>query len=227
MKDSDDIVADIDSDEGLKSKRKSLTVASVTLLALSFSGATIEEANTFIFKIKFPEHNGLGILLVLAIFCLMVRYYNYAVVYHEKLYERWSQRLLNHPSVYYVCPHSDALYGYMAKHLPVNDDYVRHYQISWSYKCRFPFRRSVVFRWTDNYSVEQVASWNIRRKSGFKVYLHVLWLEAKEQSSSFLRHRENLDILAPYVLGCLAIGSYFFKMDLMDLLLFLTSLNKN
>ncbi len=73
MKNSSELTAAIDRDEGLKAKRKLLIVASCILLALSFSGATIDEANTFIFKIKFTNQNGLGILLVLSIVFLMIR----------------------------------------------------------------------------------------------------------------------------------------------------------
>ena len=67
MNNSSELTQAIDNDAGLQSKRKLLTVASLILLALSFSGATIDEANTFIFKIKFANQNGLGILLVLSI----------------------------------------------------------------------------------------------------------------------------------------------------------------
>ncbi|WP_180709587.1 hypothetical protein [Vibrio parahaemolyticus] len=46
---SSEHTAAIDSYEGLKAKRKLLIMASCILLALSFSGATIDEANTFTF----------------------------------------------------------------------------------------------------------------------------------------------------------------------------------
>jgi len=97
----------IDLDEGLKAKRKLLTVTSIILLALSFTGAQVQEANTFILKLKFANQNGLGILFVLSILFLMVRYYNYAKPYHDKLYERWTNRLFARPHFYSRCPHSD------------------------------------------------------------------------------------------------------------------------
>ena len=62
----------IDQDEGLKSKRKLLTVTSLILLVLTFSGAKVEEANTFILKLKFDNQSGIAILLILAIFFLLI-----------------------------------------------------------------------------------------------------------------------------------------------------------
>ncbi|MCV5887514.1 hypothetical protein OFN71_30370, partial [Escherichia coli] len=61
-----------------------------------------------------------------------------------------------------------------------------------------------------------------RRNLGFRVYTKFLWLEAKEQVSSFFTYRENLDILTPYALGFLAIASYYFNTELMQILQFMT-----
>jgi hypothetical protein len=47
-------------------------------------------------------------------------------------------------------------------------------------------------------------------------------LELKYQLPSFFTHRENLDILAPYVLGVVAILSYFFHEQLQVALTFLS-----
>lgn len=233
MNNSSELIAAIDSDEGLKAKRKQLIVASCILLALSFSGATIDEANTFIFKIKLANQNGLGILLVLTIAFLMVRYYNYAGVYHKKLYVLWSERLMKHSSIFSVCPHSDQYSGYIASHMPLTADDVQYlsndnkrFTYDWFYQCRFPFRRFVVFQWLGRHDVNE-ESLNIRKKLGFRVYSKFLWLEAQEQVSSFFTYRENLDILTPYILGCLAIASYYFNSELMELLLFLTPVNNN
>lgn len=233
MKNSSELTAAIDSDEGLKAKRKLLIVVSSVLLALSFSGATIDEANTFIFKIKFANQNGLGILLVLSIVFLMVRYYNYAVVYHKKLYLLWSERLMKHSSIFSVCPHSDQFSGYIASHMPLTADDVqqlsydnKQFTYDWFYQCRFPFRRFVVFQWLGRHDINE-ESLNIRKTLGFRVYSKFLWLEAQEQVSSFFTYRENLDILTPYALGCLAIASYYFNTELMELLLFLTPTKNN
>ncbi|EKF9628269.1 hypothetical protein O1C60_003518 [Vibrio cholerae] len=228
MKNSAELTTEIDKDEGLKSKRKLLIIASCILLALSFSGATIDEANTFIFKIKFTNQNGLGILLVLSIVFLMIRYYNYAVVYHTKLYELWSERLLKHPDILGVCPHSDEFYGLISSHMPLKADDVRqlsyendNFKYDWSYKCTFPFRRFVIFQWLGRHDINE-ESLNIGRSLGFRVYAKFLWLEAQEQVSSFFTYRENLDILTPYALGFFSIASYYFNTEMMLMLQFIT-----
>ncbi|WP_447074290.1 hypothetical protein [Vibrio alginolyticus] len=232
MNSSSELTESIDSDEGLQSKRKLLTVASLTLLALSFSGATIDEANTFIFKIKFANQNGLGILLVLSIIFLMVRYYNYAKPYHDKLYSIWSGRLVNSHYFYSRSPHDDQDAGIVADSrcseldARLTED-VRRWEHN--YKCGLPFTRYIVHYWgyNDHEDEDRMDSVNIYVHFGLKVYLVSLWLEAKEQVTSFFTHRENLDILAPYMLGSLAIVSYYFNAELMDLLLFLAPSKNN
>jgi len=153
MNSSSELTTSIDKDEGLQSKRKLLTVASLTLLALSFSGATLDEANTFIFKIKFANQNGLGILLVLSIIFLMIKYYNYAKPYHDKLYSIWSGRLVNKPFFYSRSPDDDQDAGIVADSrcsevdARLTED-VRRWEHN--YKCDLPFTRYIVNYWGYN-----------------------------------------------------------------------------
>ena len=58
---------EIDSDGGLNGKKRILTVTSLILLAIQFTGATIVEANTFILRLSFTHQNGLALLLFLSI----------------------------------------------------------------------------------------------------------------------------------------------------------------
>ncbi|MEZ9874668.1 hypothetical protein [Vibrio breoganii] len=223
MKSSSELTQAIDNDVGLQSKRKLLTVASLVLLALSFSGAAIEEANTFIFKIKFTNQNGLGILLVLSIIFLMIRYYNYAKQYHNQLYVLWSGRLLADPFFFSQNPHDpEDAYGLAFESSA--DEILHRYREeefywSYSYQCKLPFRRYIVHSWGSKLDYDgNVESINILRRFGVKKYLTTLYLEAIEQSQSFFTHRENLDILAPYMLGGLAIASYYLNAELMEML---------
>ncbi|GIU13941.1 hypothetical protein [Shewanella morhuae] len=227
MKISSELTQAIDNDTGLQSKRKLLTVVSLTLLALSFSGATIDEANTFIFKIKFANQNGLGVLLVLSIIFLMIRYYNYAKTYHDKLYSLWTKRLLTHSFFFCQNPYeSEDVYGLVADSSAeeISARYrEEHFYWSYTYKCKWVFRRYIVHSWGSNQDNEDnVDSINIFTKFGALAYLKALYLEAIEQGKSFFTHRENLDILAPYMLGCLAIASYYFNTELMNLLNFIS-----
>ena len=223
MKNCNELIDAIDADEGLKSKRKLLTIASVTLLALSFSGANIEEANSFIFKIKFLHQNGLAILLVLSIIFLMIRYYNYAKKYHDKLYSIWSARLLNRSFFYNRGHHSDDDVGIVAEsRCSELDAHLLQGDITWAYeyRCGWPFFRYIDHSWghreyTDDNSWDRI---NIMQRFGVKVYLKSIGFEVIEQTKSFFAHRENLDILAPYLIGFAAIASYYFNTELQDIL---------
>lgn len=228
MKNSSELTKAIDDDKGLQSKRRLLTIVSLILLALSFSGATIAEANTFIFKLSFTNQNGLGILLVLSIIFLMIRYYNYAKPYHDKLYNLWTKRLLSQPFFFCYIPHEpEDASGLVADSRHEEIGYrLREDGFNWSYtyKCKWFFRRYIVHEWGSYQHEDDDNSdlANIYSKFGLRAYLKALRLEAIEQFRSFFTHRENLDILAPYMLGCLAIASYYFNAELMDLLKFMT-----
>ncbi|MGI2110654.1 hypothetical protein ACRN9C_14785 [Shewanella frigidimarina] len=227
MNNSYELTAAMDADEGLKSKRKLLTVVSLILLALSFSGASIDEANTFIFKIKFANQNGLGILLVLSIIFLMIRYYNYAKTYHDKLYSLWTNRLLDNPFFFSQNPYEseDASGLIVLSRNSEIDARVREddFYSSCSYKCKWLFCRYLVHEWGSKQDYEdRVESVNVFTEFGVIAYVKTLFFETIEQSKSFFTHRENLDVLAPYILGCLAIASYYFNAELIELLLFLT-----
>lgn len=205
------ITEQIDADEGLKSKRKLLVFASLVLLALSVSGAKIEEANTFILNIKFENQSGIGVLLVFSILFLMVRYFNYARPYHSQLYRLWSSRMLEHPYYFSQCYHSDNISGLVVEMAPKEsniDNLPYSYQggQGWAYQCAYPFVRKIRYSWQDQHDF-YVKSVFV----GWKHYLKVLRLETKYQFESFFTHRENLDILAPYLIGFLSIVSFFFN----------------
>ncbi len=203
---------EIDLDEGLKSKRKQLTITSLVLLALSFSGAKVQEANTFILKLKFENQNGIGILLVLTIFFLLIRYFNYARPYHDKLFRAWTNRMLKNPYFYSYHPHAEEEFGLIIDKAPDEIDFerIRHEGGSFAsnYKCLLPFRRKLSYSWSpnehDDYSISSVGV-------GWENYVTVIAFEIKYQFESYFTHRENLDILSPYLLGTLAIASYFFN----------------
>lgn len=64
---TDKLIENMKEDSELSSKRSLLIVASMLLMAMSVSGATLLEANTFIFKIGFENSKGLGYLLFLGL----------------------------------------------------------------------------------------------------------------------------------------------------------------
>jgi hypothetical protein len=214
MSGSSEFSTTFDQDLGLGTKRKLLVIVSLLLLSLSFSGAKIEEANTFIFKITFAHQNGLATLLVISVIFLMLRYYNYAKPYHDKLYAIWTKRLGQQPFFYSSNPYGDEDSGIVAMSRSSELDAHFHHNVrrwSFQYVCGWPFTRYIEQYWgyNDNEEEDRYESVNVYKKFGFKIYLMCLWFEAKEQVKSFFTHRENLDILSPYIIGWLAIASFY------------------
>jgi len=194
----------IDGDEGLKSKRKLLTITSVILLALTFSDAKVEEANTFILKLKFENQNGIAILLVLAIVFLLIRYYNYAKPYHEKVFREWSGRMLKEPYFHEYFHHSDEVSGLVHDMAPLAAKASQEPWGGYSYEYHAPyFFRYIRYSWSDQHDF-----YSEYVRFGWGDYFKVIFIESKYRIDSFFNRRENLDILAPYILGGSALISY-------------------
>jgi len=214
----------IDADEGLKAKRKLLSVVSLILLAIVFSGAKVVEANTFIMKISFTNQNGIAHLLLLSIVFLMIRYYNYARPYHDELYNKWTDRMLSEPFFYSSNPNEHELAGIVMDRTPQKIDVDRIYyeqgSFDFKYKCSWLFVRKFTYIWTyseqDDYQVIDV-------RVGWRGYLKVLAYETKHQFKSYFTHRENLDILAPYLLGSIAIMSFVLNEEVIAIIKGFTS----
>lgn len=109
----------IDGDDGLQSKRKLLVMVCVTFLALNLTGATIEEANTFLFKIKFSNYIGLSYLFVASVTFLTLRYYSYAQDHHSKLFDFWSERLLADYTVFLYDHEDEEVRGFLGNAINV------------------------------------------------------------------------------------------------------------
>ena len=233
----------IDADEGLKAKRKLLTVVSLILLAIAFSGAKVVEANTFIMKISFANQNGIAYLLLLSIAFLMIRYYNYARPYHDELYKAWTKRMLHDNYFYSYHDYADESDGLIKDLYPENliNDINQHHcnDLEKEYRCSWLLGRYVDFTWSEEHGHEQWATVNLMRIKGdtakkedktaaeneinLKTYFKILTFEFKYQVSSFFTHRENLDILAPYLLGGFSILSFIFNKQIIEVLKGFTS----
>lgn len=209
-----DLKKEIDNDNGLRTKRKLLTVTSLILLAIQFSGAKVEEANTFILKLSFDHQNGIGVLLVLTIIFLLIRYYNYAIPYHDKLFVSWSSRMLKEPFFSDYNYHEHEYYGLTADLTPKELNLYEEgqpEQFSWEYKynCRFFLARYFEYSWedTNDFYTKKINLFDSVTKLQ---YLKIMGYELKYQTASFFTHREYLDIYTPYILGIFSILSYFF-----------------
>lgn len=214
----------IDSDEGLQSKRKLLVMVCVTFLALNLSGATLEEANTFIFKITFSNYAGLSYLFVAGVIFLTLRYYSYAQDHQSKLYDLWSGRLLADYKVFIYDHEDEEVRGLLGNAIKVyggDEPGIRDAK----YHISGFFQRSICYpsegmddvRGPYSYT-EYISLSKFNEKWRPKHYLWLLILELKYQLEATFKYRESLDLLAPYLLSISAIVSYILKSRILSLL---------
>jgi hypothetical protein len=195
----------IDGDEGLKSKRKLLTITSLILLAIVFSGARIEEANTFLFRITFENSERLTGLLFLSVLMLMLRYRNYAHRYKKQLYQLWVSRMLSNPFFQVRDDQDTSISGYLMDYMPEKlkenfSDFPNVSNLSFDYRCRFLFRPEIIYsHYCGGPDPEEYV---------LKVKEHkwiIIWLDLKARFGQLINHRESLDILTPSLIGYTAI----------------------
>ena len=225
-----DIKNEIDGDVGLRSKRKLLTIVSLIMLAIQFSGASVVEANTFILKLSFDHQNGLAFLLLIAVIFLLIRYYSYARKYHDKLFKLWSSRMLKEQFFYSFDIEEEKELGLLVeiaeKNFNLNMYQIRrsdNQSISWEYQHGFLFRRYINYDVSTEHEFYSNQKVSLSEKVGWQDYFKILRYEAKYQISSFIAHPEDLDVYTPYLLGFIAILSYVFNEQLQTLLkLYLT-----
>lgn len=197
----------MDDDAGFKSKRRALVFTSLLLLALIVSGAVIKEANTFIFKIEFTNHEGLRYLLVLAVLSCMLRYYAYSERYHTLLFKFWSDRLLSDGSIYSYDREDELVIGLLGRRMDVfgGDEPGIEYP---EYKKTGFLKRSIGYpsEGVDDYHGEYICTEyvnlneyneNWRRRD----FCKLLFAEMKYRIEAWIKYRETLDLVSPYVLG--------------------------
>ncbi|MBE5136790.1 hypothetical protein HJ040_22100 [Vibrio parahaemolyticus] len=206
-------VSKFDSDEKLASKGKLLVTMSLILIALEVTGATIKEANTFLFKIDFANQNGVTFLLLGAITYLAVRYLNYAQPYHHELFLVWSRRMMLDRELFRFNPHDDCVYGFLSDAIGVyggDEPGIREARYA---KSGF-FKRSIVYptqHQGEDGEVEYYdAHINLRsfdEKWTLNMYLKLLAIELKYRVLAFVKHREHLDLLGPYFFAIVSVIS--------------------
>lgn len=208
---------EIDNDDALKKKRKILISVCVVFIALNITGATLEEANTFIFKLKFTKAASLSYLFVCTILYLTLRYFGYAREYHEKLFNFWSSRLLSDYRVLNFNPHEHDFTGLLSPAIRVYAGDEPGIQ-SPSYKVTGLFKRNLTYdsENVDEYGVDYFYTANIElnrfdKKWTRRKFLSLLKFEAVYQFNAFVKSRENLDLYFPYFVSLLALLSLYFK----------------
>ncbi len=198
----------IDEDLALASSRKYLVVTSLVLLALLFSGATVTEANTFIFKLTFTKANGIADLLLLSIAFLLIKYYSNAAKYHKVIYEDWTERVVKHPFFYWVCEHSDGQSGHIVDIAPdyagFNDQsfgYEENEKVNWKLHTNFLLNAQIQYDLFNRHGhMQDDRVYVVRLKRPIKS-LQALWVIFKHWLETQTRFRESLEIYAPYFIA--------------------------
>ena len=207
----------IDKDEGLKYKRRMLVTVSLVFLALNLSGASLHEANTFIFKIKFTNHTGMTYFFFISITFLILRYYAYAQAYHDKLFYFWSQRMLSDYKVFSYAPANEDITGLLGKAVNVwagDEPGIRYPK----YKVTGILKRNLVYEShqsdpeNGDYLYEENIELNRYTEKWTKNdFLLLLGFEVRYRIQAIVKHREYLDLLAPYIIGALSLLSIALK----------------
>lgn len=215
--DIDKYRSDIDNDAGLAAKRRALVIASLLLLALSVSGASIKEANTFIFRVEFSNHVGLTYLLGAAVMFLMLRYFAYAQTYHNQLFDFWSTRLLSDYRVFSYNNFEGQVHGLLGQRINLWGGDEPGIQEPRYKKIGF-LKRNIVFssQGEDHehgqYSYDENIELNKYSETWTKKdFRKLLRFEIKHRIEAIIKHREYLDLMFPYIIGISAIISMVTK----------------
>lgn len=210
----------LSKDEGLATIRKTLTIVCIVFLAINLTGATIEEANTFLFKVKLTNHAGLSIFFLISIVYLTARYYAYAREYSSLVASFWKIRLMNDENILLNDQENDDTYGLLSKIFKfpgLGDPAVGHPE----YKVHGIFKRKISFWVSDehmSYDAERELNkydnkWT--RKDISKLFIYELFY----QLDSLLCRKESLDLYSPYLLSTASIISFIFKNEVLKMLI--------
>ncbi|MBB2775735.1 UNVERIFIED_ORG: hypothetical protein HNP28_001023 [Comamonas terrigena] len=207
----------IDSDEGLLAIRKKLTIFCMIFLALNISGATLEEANTLIFKLKFTNHAGIGYLFLLSVIFLTIRYYSYATDYQSLLNRFWRLRMLENYKIFsYDNTHHEVrgLLGNAIQVYGLDEPGIKdpEYVISGFLKRSIAYDSVEKDEWGEAFqTVNYIPLFDFTEKWTLKNYLNLLWIEISYRTEAFFKYRENLDLIYPYIISFTTIFSFIFK----------------
>jgi len=219
------------TDDEFKSKRNQLTIISILLMAMSLSDAQIKEANTFIFKIEFSNTHAFGWLVLLGVIVLTIRYYSVAFKYHRQLFKMWADELIKDYRVltYHYDHKETRLYvphGLLTKmneealSMDLTHDEYEKKIIDLEYRVNGILKRVVCYHinvgdYIDNVRVDLNKYSDSWTKHDFR---EILKIEIEYRFNALFRRTEQLDILLPYIISLLAILSFVFKHQIINLL---------
>jgi len=212
-------VDEIAKDERLKSSRIKLITVALILLVTEVSGASITEANTFIFKIEFKKAENIPFLLFMATVLLTIRYHNYAVKYHRQLYSQWDEAMLSTGYFMSWDGHSDEMpeqdikmLGVLGELVPCNyaqyEEAKRESEFEYNYVRLFFDRRIRYCRADSIYPYD--SEYSISKELGRYKLFQIMCFEQQFQLKRMVNSPEWIDIFGAYFIAFTAIVCYLF-----------------
>lgn len=215
----------IDSDEQLQKLGRRLSILSLLFLGVMLTGATIEEANTFVFKVKVTTQEGIPALFLLSTSYLMFRYYTYARPYQKVIDRYWLSRLERDPVIVLHDYEENETHGLVVDFQPKGVDlncnqYSQQEEESWTFEYRISGIGRRCIRYSGGYVMApHYRQFDVQIHENVKrsTYLRILLSEAKYQLTSFVEDKERLDLWGPYLVASLAILSFFYQPEFQQL----------
>ena len=205
----------INNDVTLASCKKTLIILSSILLALTFSGAKVTEANTFIFKITFSNPTGFTSLLLLVIGYLLIRYNSISSEYVTNFNLQWPRKVLNSPFYKGYDSTDNLSYGFVANLLepdiyinePKYKDVNNPCNLRYDLKTELFYNAYIELTETDKHShrISNKKKYYLRtskNKLDYKKAVSIMfyyWLIEQ------FRNREFLELYSPMFIGFIAV----------------------
>ena len=208
------------NDSGLNRIGKQITYTALVCLAIAFSGATINKANTFLFEISFNNPKGLSILLVLVILLLLIRYHGFASAYFAKLSYLSNARFENNPLIIDRGNPAGYLHGVIGEFIEgfSGPNYPR-VKLKWKLPLKMCLKVTEIDPTGDEtgFYIKDLDELSIRDK------LAIAWCIVLTKIKNFTNHPDHLNLLAPYFIGITAITMMlvsFVKPELIQIITF-------
>ncbi|MBU0910920.1 MAG: hypothetical protein KKF22_00095 [Gammaproteobacteria bacterium] len=216
--------ASIDKDIGFQSIRTKLVVICLIFIALNLSGATLEEVNTFIFKININNHIGLSYFFLGVISFLFIRYYAYAYQYRVQLDKLWINRFINDYKIYNASFTQKHMSGLLSKALnfDIEDEpglEFPEYERDGFYKRSLTYLRySRDENGNDDSYIARISLTDFTNTKSWKLqnYLQMRKYELMYSIEAKFRYREYLDIFTPYLISAGALISFIFCDEIIE-----------
>lgn len=202
----------INNDVTLASCKKTLIILSSILLALTFSGAKITEANTFIFKITFTNPLGLSSLMLLAIGYLLIRYNSLSHLYVESFQKQWSEKVIRNSFYRNFDHYNDVVSGFIPDlfkpYVDLNNESIKresHDFVEYDLNTQLFFNAYFDLTIHDESGPsEPVKVYLFSAKNKLK-YLAAISLISYYWLVEQFRHREFLELYSPMFIGFIAV----------------------